>query len=151
MKTKIEKHYLYKGLGFPIDLYNVEMVYIDNEWHPKIDVKKISATAIKALVTQQARLTGHQIKFIRSYFSMSLRSFAENVVHESHTAVSKWEKSGDNATSMDINIEKMIRLYAYDKLFVKTKKQKAEFYQVYRDLNQLPFYNEQMQTLYLAY
>lgn len=42
---------------------------------------------------------------------MTLLDFAKKVVHESHTAVSKWEKYGDEATHMDVNIGKMLRLY----------------------------------------
>lgn len=64
----------------------------------------IATAAIKALISQEQRFTGNQIKFIRNYFSMSLRDFAK-VVHESHTAVNKWEKHGNKITSMDINIE----------------------------------------------
>lgn len=60
---------------------------------------------IKKLATQEERLTGNQVKFIRSYFSMALREFGETVVHESHTAVSKWEKCRDEITSMNENTD----------------------------------------------
>ena len=96
MKTKTEPTFLYEGLGFPIELENVEMVNINGEWHPKIDIHYIANEIIKKLPTQEDRLTGNQVKFIRSYFSMPLREFGEIVVHESHAAVSKWEKRGDD-------------------------------------------------------
>ncbi|MCX7124932.1 MAG: hypothetical protein NTU49_04105, partial [Gammaproteobacteria bacterium] len=115
MKKKIVKNYIYDGLGFPVLLPSIEMVYFEDEWHPKIDVYGISDKAIKALITQESRLTGNQVKFIRTYFSMSLRVFAKNVVHESHTAVSKWENNRDKATHMDGNIEAMLRLYIYER------------------------------------
>lgn len=92
MKTKIESTFLYDGLGFPIELENVEMININDEWLPKIDVQYIADEIIKKLATQEERLTGNQVKFIRSYFSMPRREFGETVDHESHTAVSKWEK-----------------------------------------------------------
>ena len=151
MENKIIKHFMYNGLGFPIELHNVTMIKINDEWHPKIDVRKISEEAIKALVTQENRLTGNQIKFIRSYFAMSLREFAENVVHESHTAVSKWEKNGNGFTNMDINIEKVIRLYVYDKSFVKTNKQRIDFYTLYQRLSQLTLLPKQMGVLSLGH
>jgi len=132
MKTKTVKKFIYKGLGFPIELSDVKMVMIDAEWHPKIDVKKIADKAIKALALQKERLTGAQVKFIRSYFSMSLREFSKKVVHESHTAVNKWEKYGDKATCMDENIEVMLRLYILNKVDMKTVKQKNEFYKKYQ-------------------
>jgi DNA-binding transcriptional regulator YiaG len=114
--NKRERGIIYEGLGFPIMLHNVEMIKIDDEWHPKIDVKKISSYAIKAQASQKQRLTGNQIRFIRNFFSMSLREFGNEVVHESHAAVNKWEKHGNQVTSMDINIEKILRLYIHEKI-----------------------------------
>lgn len=116
MKKKIVKNYVYEGLGFPINLSNVQMEEIMGQWTPVIDVEKISKETMLALAKQETRLTGNQIKFIRHYFAMSLRTFAQQVVSQSHTAVAKWEKFGDEITNMDINIEKIIRLYICDEL-----------------------------------
>ncbi|MCW8409783.1 hypothetical protein OQJ13_12465 [Legionella sp. PATHC035] len=128
MKTKIEPLFLYEGLGFPIELENVEMLCINGEWLPKIDVHTIADEVIKILATQESRLTGNQVKFIRSYFSMPLREFGETVVHESHTAVSKWEKYGDEATNMNENTEQVLRLYIIEQTQTKTKNQQSDFY-----------------------
>ena len=68
MKNRIVKNFCYDGLGFPIDLAQVELIEMDGEWHPKIDVKTIANEAIEALAYQDGRLTGDQIKFIRHYF-----------------------------------------------------------------------------------
>lgn len=111
MNTKIEPTFLYEGLGFPIELENVEMININDEWHPKIDVRYVADEIIKKLAIQEERLTGNQVKFIRSYFSMPLREFGETVVHESHTTVSKWEKCEDEITNMNENTEQVLRLY----------------------------------------
>ena len=147
MKTKKAGKILYEGLGFPIELYNVEMLYIDGDWHPKIDIKKVADDAIKALACQKERLTGNQIKFIRTYFSMSLRDFS-NIVNESHTAISKWEKKGNKVASMDINIEKMLKLYLIEKVCVKTAKQKMAFFDKYLELRELsPKDNNQTHTI----
>ncbi|CAM4464429.1 MAG: hypothetical protein LEGION0403_FIIPPAGN_02377 [Legionella sp.] len=72
MKTKIVKNYLYDGLGFPVELDDVEMCFIENDWHPRIDVQKVADEVIKKLAVQETRLTGNQVRFIRSYFSMPL-------------------------------------------------------------------------------
>ncbi len=128
MKTKIEPTLLYEGLGFPIELENVEMIHIQGEWHPKIDVHYIADEIIKKLVTQEDRLTGNQVKFIRSYFSMPLREFGTTVVHESHTAVSKWEKRGDDVTNMNENTEQILRLYIIEQTQTKTKSEQSNFY-----------------------
>ena len=139
MKKKIVNHFTYTGLGFPIELSQVEMVKIHGEWHPKIDVRKVAKTTIKTLAFQKERLTGAQVKFIRSYFSMTLRDFANEVVHESHTAVSKWEKFGNKATNMDINIEVMLRLYILEQVDTNTARKKSEFFKKYREVKQRIF------------
>ena len=120
MNKKIVKNYIYNGLGFPVELHDVEMVLVNGEMHPKIDVRKTADLVIKSLVSQKSRLTGNQIKFIRTYFSMSLREFAK-VVNESHMAVKKWEDFKDEPTRMDQNIEIMLRLHIYDHVVIKVK------------------------------
>lgn len=142
MKTKKIEKFIYSGLGFPIQLAQVEMIWIDGEWHPKIDIRKISKEAMKALVSQEGRLTGNQIKFIRSYFSMTLREFAKRVVHESHTAVNKWEKFGDKVTNMDGNIEVVLRLYIYEQICMNAMKHKDKFYRKYQEVKQLFSFNQ---------
>ena len=139
MRQKTVKKYLYEGLGFAIELINVQMRLIHNEWHPIIDVKKIADIAIKKMIFQNERFSGNQIKFIRTYFAMSLREFAKEVVRESHTSVAKWEKCGNNVTNMDINIEIMLRLYMYDKSCAGTPRQQNAFYKQYHKLISLPF------------
>jgi DNA-binding transcriptional regulator YiaG len=136
MRKKIEKRYIYTGLGFPVELHNVEMIEIDGTLHPKIDVRKVAASVIESLITQQTRFTGNQVKFIRTYFSMSLRQFAK-VVNESHTAVSKWESLADKATNMDVNIESMLRLYICDQVMIQNKHKKTEFYNRYREVTRI--------------
>lgn len=132
MKKRIVKLFCYTGLGFPIDLENVEMISIDNEWHPKINVKKIADAAIEALIYQEGRLTGNQIRFIRSYFAMSLRKFGSEVVHETHSAVDKWEKCADEITAINDNTEYVLRLYILEQLQSKTEKQQNEFFNQYQ-------------------
>lgn len=136
MNKKIQKKYVYKGLGFPIELYNVEMLLVNDEYHPKIDVKKVANLAIKSLVSQSTRLTGNQIKFIRTYLSMSLRDFSK-VVNESHTAIKKWEEFKGDPTNMDSNIEIVLRLYIYDHFFIKNKNDKIKFYDQYQTLTEM--------------
>lgn len=139
MNKKIVKNYTYTGLGFPVELHNVEMIEIEGEFQPKIDVRKVATAAMKSLISQKERLTGNQIKFIRTYFSMTLREFAK-VVNESHMAVKKWEDFGDDATNMDRNIEIMLRLHIFDQVVIKTTddiKVKIKFYNQFIALTQM--------------
>jgi DNA-binding transcriptional regulator YiaG len=132
MQTKIERHYLYEGLGFPIDLKDITMINIGNEWLPQIDVHQVADNAIKNLAVQQERLTGNQVKFIRSYFSMSLREFGKEVVHETHSAVKKWEAKGESETNMNLNTEQVLRTFLIEETQIKTKKQQADFYGIFQ-------------------
>jgi DNA-binding transcriptional regulator YiaG len=128
MNTKIEPTFLYEGLGFPIELEHVEMLNINGEWHPKIDVRHIANEVIKKLATQEERLTGNQVKFIRTYFSMPLREFGEKVVYATHAAVNKWEKRGDEITDMNENTEQVLRLFIIEQTQTKTKTDQANFF-----------------------
>ncbi len=136
MKQKIAKNFVYKGLGFPITLSNVVMVKLDNEWQPKIDVKKVAKKAIKALLIRQQRLTGNQVKLIRAYFEMTLRDFAK-LMDVSHATVNKWEKTGSHFTKMDVNTEKMLRLHISELDFMETDEQRKNFYKRYKALNKI--------------
>lgn len=136
MKKKLMKSYIYKGFGFPVTLHNVQMIKINNEDAPKIDIRALSDKVIKSFILQQEKLTGNQIKFIRTYFSMSLREFSK-VINESHTAVQKWEKFKNKPTNMDPNIERGIRLYIYDKIFVKSQSDKSKFYNKYHAISDI--------------
>ncbi|KTD65384.1 hypothetical protein [Legionella spiritensis] len=128
MKSKVVKSYLYEGLGFPIELENVELLNIDGEWLPKIDVQYIADEVIKRLAIQETRLTGNQVKFIRTYFSMPLREFSEKVIHTSHTAVSKWEKTGNETTKMSENTEQVLRLFILERTQTNSIKEQAAFF-----------------------
>jgi len=136
MSKKIEKKFIYSGFGFPVELSDVEMIKIADSFHPKIDVRKLANSVIESLITQKTRFTGNQIKFIRTYFSMSLREFSK-VVNESHTAIMKWEKFADKPTNMDINIEIMLRLYICDRVTMKNKNLKNDFYNQYRKVTEI--------------
>jgi DNA-binding transcriptional regulator YiaG len=136
MTKKLVKKYNYEGLGFPIELNNVEMFLVNGEYAAKIDVRSIANKAIKDLILQQTKLTGNQVKFIRSYFSFSLRDFSK-IVNESHTAVRKWETFKNKPTNMDPNIEARIRVYIYDRIFIKNKNDKLKFYDQYHAITEI--------------
>ena len=136
MTKKVMKTFIYEGLGFPIELHDIEMIMINGEYTPKIDVRAVADDAMKSLVLQKTKLTGNQVKFIRTYFSASLREFCK-IVNESHMAVKKWENFKGKPTNMDPNIETRIRLYVYDKICVKTKSDKIKFYDQYQAINEI--------------
>ncbi len=145
IESKQEKKYLYTGFGFPVLLEKVELVKVMGCWSPKIDIKGLAAVVIRALTEKSGKLTGSQVRFIRDYFSMSLRTFAEKVVKQSHSAVQKWEKAGDQPTSMDENTEDMLRLYILNHLSSENKEH--QLYQLYSKLANMRLKNIDQQTL----
>jgi DNA-binding transcriptional regulator YiaG len=149
METKIQQKYIYEGLGFPVELHHVMMVKVGKEWVPKIDVRKIAKDALKEIPTQQTRLTGAQIRFVRESFGMSLRVFATKVVHQSHMAVSKWEKFDDEPTNMDAATEVVLRLYVFHKVTAKKPKQEMKFFQAYEIISSMVFKDSKLVALSL--
>lgn len=109
----------------------MELCFIENDWHPRVDAQKVADEVIKMLAVQETRLTGNQVRFIRSYFSMPLREFGEKVAHETHGAVQKWEQKGNSPTNMNSNTEHELRLYIIEALHSKTKESKSKFYDLY--------------------
>lgn len=149
MKTKIQEKFIYEGLGFPVELNHVEMIKIGKEWAPRIDVEKIAKDVLKKLPTQETRLTGAQIRFIRESFGMSLRDFAKKVVHQSHMAVSKWEKFSDDPTNMDSATEVVLRLYVFHEVVVKKPNQEKKFFRAYETISSMVFGNSRLIALSL--
>jgi hypothetical protein len=71
MKEKNIKIYEENGFGFPVILLNVPMVKIRNEWVPNIDNNLLTTMVLRELCHKPARLSGHEIRFIRNHFSMT--------------------------------------------------------------------------------
>lgn len=124
-KSKHVKDYLYEGLGFPIILKDAEMRLIRGEWLLKVDVEHVADILIKALPTKSVGLTGAEIRFIRTYFDLSQRKFAEEL-NVTHTAVGNWEEADQGRAKIDAHVE--INLRAWVKLKLDEKKDFPDFY-----------------------
>lgn len=59
---------------------------------------------------------------------MTLREFGKTVVYESHTAVNKWEKCGNDITNMNENTEQVLRIYIIEQTQTKTQAEQENFY-----------------------
>ncbi len=124
-KTKFKNNYLYNGLGFPILLEKAEFHFVEGKWLLKVDVEKIADLVIKALPLKNSGLTGAEIHFARTYFEYSKREFAKQL-NISHTAVNKWEDSGNEKAKMDSSLEIFLR--SFIKLKLNQEKDFAVFY-----------------------
>ena len=128
MTTKIQKQYIDMGFGFPVYLLNVLMIKIRGHWTPKINYNDLSDLLLTALAEKPSKLTGNELKFIRTKLEMKLADFAEKF-YVTHPAVLKWEHKKDEPTGMNWATEKDIRLFIF--LSISSK---AEFPKRYQQL-----------------
>lgn len=127
---KVERRYLYKGLGFPIYLISVPMIKIHGIWTPDIDYNVLQKEVLIALATRPFPLTGDQLQFIRKYFEMKLQNFASQF-GITHAAIIKWENRRDRIAKILPSTEICIRLFILEKLDVPNK----EFRSIFRSFD----------------
>ena len=130
-KVKTQKNFLYEGLGFPVILGDVAMVNVFGEWEAHINVEKVAKMAFSMLPHKPSKFTGNEIYFIRTHLKLNRREFGE-LFKVSHTAVSKWEKSGNKASSISAGNELMLRLHILDQLAPSG----AKFYNSYKEISE---------------
>ncbi len=138
MDTKIElkkefKEFIDTGFGFPVRLLNVPMLKVRGVWTPAIDYNDLALKVLFGLAHKSSRLTGVEIKFIRTHFEKTLQQFAK-LFCVSHVAVLKWEKAGRRATAMHWSTEKDIRLFILSNHVIKGQ----DFMQFYTNLQEEP-------------
>lgn len=117
-QTKILAEFIYEGLGFPVCLQNCPMVKVCGEWVPAIDFPKLQDAMATAVPLKPARLTGAEVRFLRSHFDMTLQELADEF-GLTRQAVSKWEKNGQEFTGMALPTERDFRVFALIRLNIK--------------------------------
>lgn len=114
--TRIQKLYTDYGLGFPVQIINAPLTKIRNEWVLDLNFEKYERAVLLALSLKSTKLTGNEIKFIRNYFSMTLKDFGKRFGDVAHSAVIKWEKFQDDPTNISWSTEKDMRLFIINEL-----------------------------------
>lgn len=117
-KQKIEKMFIYSGLGFPVVLRNVPMIELRGVWTPDIDFNILQKVVLLALAHHPANLTGNQIHFIRTWLELTQTEFGK-LLGVTHSAVVKWEKAENESSKMNISTQRELRLYLLDHLLLK--------------------------------
>jgi DNA-binding transcriptional regulator YiaG len=115
-EKKIQKAYTDNGFGFPVQIVNAPLIKNRGKWTLNINFEKYERALLIALAHKPSRLTGHEIKFIRNNFEMSLKGFGERFGDVAHSAVIKWEKFQDESTNMNWACEKDIRLFVINEI-----------------------------------
>ena len=105
-----DEDYVFTGFGFPVVLRGAPMVEFRGELVPDIDFVWLQSAVLDAMALKPGRLTGAEIKFIRTELGMTQSHFGTQF-GVSHARVSQWEKSGHVATAMSPACEEVIRLH----------------------------------------
>lgn len=118
--AKILKSYTFKGFGFDVLLKNVSVKSIDGEEYPEIKIRELKNDTAKALLRSRQRLTGHQLKFLRTYLKMSFDEVAAKL-HIPSSTLRSWEKKGTHATGLSLEQEKAFRILVTNQLLDQEK------------------------------
>jgi DNA-binding transcriptional regulator YiaG len=118
--SKILDSYTFKGFGFDVILKNIAVKSVDGEEYPAVNLNELKNTTAKALLTSKQRLTGYQIKFLRTYLKMSYDEVAAEI-HVAASTLRSWENKGADFTGLDVGHEKAFRIMAISKILEKEK------------------------------
>jgi len=83
--------FTYEGLGFPIELIDVPMKKVFDEWVIDIDLNALQKFVFNGLIHKPYPLTGKEIKFMRKFLEISTTELGEKL-GVSHATIVKWEK-----------------------------------------------------------
>lgn len=117
---KIQKEFIYEGLGFPIILRNVPMIYIRNSWVLNINLNTLQKVVLLGLAFSEFVLTGNQIRFIRLWLKLTQTEFS-NSLCVTHSTVVKWEKYENESSKMTLTTQKDLRFLILDRLLCEDK------------------------------
>ncbi len=110
--TKLTQAYHYTESG----LKNIwlEGIYLDQDGDPVIpNLLQLHEVIAKGLALQKKRLSGNEIRFLRTHIGLSSGDFAKKIVKVSPETVSRWE---NNKQTMDVSIELLLRMLVLKKI-----------------------------------
>lgn len=144
-RRKRVARFVYKGLGFPVELRHVRMVKFRDTWAPDVNLNDLSSDVFKRLATKPTRLSGNEVHFIRQRMGMTLQAFAKHF-HVTHPAVMKWEGAYHEPAGMSWGTEMSIRL----KILKDTGSKPAQFFDAHSELEALELDAEAVGSLVMA-
>lgn len=113
--SKVLETYIFTGFGFDILLKNVVMKKAHGEEYPDINMNELKLLAAKALLRNQQRLTGHQLKFLRTFVQMSFDDVSKKI-HIASSTLRSWENKGAEFTGLGLDQEKAFRIMIISKI-----------------------------------
>jgi len=115
MKMKKDIYYkdmIFKGFGFPVMIKNAPFYKLGSTEILDIDPASIRDQVFLKVARKPARITGAEVKFIRSTMEQTQDAFAKRIGIKDRSLISKWEAQKNDATGMDQHTEVLIRLKA---------------------------------------
>jgi DNA-binding transcriptional regulator YiaG len=83
-----------------------------------IDLNILQKVVLLALAHHPSDLTGNQIRFIRNWLTFTQTEFGK-LFGVTHSAVVKWEKTGNKGSKMNLTTQRDLRLWLLDRLLAK--------------------------------
>jgi len=117
-KQKVQKEFIYEGLGFPVILHNVPMREIRGIWTLDINLNVLQKVVLLALAHHPSDLTGNQVRFIRNWLNLTQSEFGK-LFAVTHPAVVKWEKAENKGSKINVTTQRDLRLWLLDQLLAK--------------------------------
>jgi DNA-binding transcriptional regulator YiaG len=118
MKTL--KTYIFAGFGFDVLLKDVVIKSVDGEDYPNINMNELKNETAKALLGSKQSLTGHQLKFLRTYLKMSFDDVSSKI-HIPSSTLRSWENKGGDFTGLSLEQEKAFRILAINEILDREK------------------------------
>ncbi len=120
--SKVLETYTFTGFGFDVLLKNVVIKKVHGEEFPDINMNELKLMTAKALLRNQQRLNGNQLKFLRTFLKMSFDDVSKKILVASSTLRS-WEGKGKDFTGLSLEQEKAFRIMAINKILDSEKSQ----------------------------
>ena len=133
MTARARREVLDKGLGFPIRIINVPADHTGTSSIPLMKDDETARDILRALCFKESRLTGNEVRFLRTHLKMNPQVFAKRFC-VAHATVLDWEKSGNSSTSLNWITEKDLRLFITMKIGIEP----AEFLKMYNAMESEP-------------
>jgi DNA-binding transcriptional regulator YiaG len=99
---------IYTALGFPVVIVNPKYRLFEGEEVLDISPKDIMEGVFRLIPDKRGRLTGSEIRFLRSYMKLTQEAFGK-MIGVDHSSIAKWEAKKAEITGMEIQVEILLR------------------------------------------
>src|ERR1700733_7405619 len=120
--NKTLETYTFTGFGFDVLLKNVVVKKTHGEEYPDINMNELKLLTAKALLKRPVRMTGHEIKFLRTFLKLSFDVLSEKINVPAST-IRSWEAKGKDVTGLSLEQEKVLRIYVINKVLESERNQ----------------------------